>query len=279
VLIAQITDTHIRPTGKLLHHMVHTARSLRRCIEHIETLAPRPDVVIATGDLVDRGMTKEYRRLRKILSGLTIPLLLIPGNHDNRDALRDVFYDHAYLPRRGPLHYAVNTLPLRLIGLDSTGTQGPGGELDAAQLAWFAQTLAAEPRRPTFVFLHHPPFEIGVRPVDVQGFRHVRQFRAIVEQHSQIVGIASGHIHRSASALIGSARATTAPSTAHQVILARNAGGSYALRLEPPGFALHRWDGKTLQTSVHAITGAPGRAPRQLAGVSQAAYRLLPGVW
>jgi Icc protein len=96
MLIAQITDTHIRPKGKLLHHMVHTARSLRRCVERLEALEPRPDVVIATGDLVDRGKSKEYRRLRKILERLTIPLFVIPGNHDDRDALRDAFRDHAF---------------------------------------------------------------------------------------------------------------------------------------------------------------------------------------
>jgi 3',5'-cyclic AMP phosphodiesterase CpdA len=35
--------------------------------------------VVATGDLVDRGKTKEYRRLRKILADLAIPVYLIPA--------------------------------------------------------------------------------------------------------------------------------------------------------------------------------------------------------
>jgi 3',5'-cyclic-AMP phosphodiesterase len=256
MLIAQITDTHIRPKGNLLHHMVHTARSLRRCVERLEALEPRPDVVIATGDLVDRGKSKEYRRLRKILERLTIPLFVIPGNHDDRDALRDAFRDHAYLPRHGPLQYAINTLPLRLIGLDSTRTRRrPGGELDPARLAWFDASLAAEPKRPTFVFMHHPPFEIGVAPVDAHGFRHGRRFHAIVERNPQIVGIVCGHVQRFFSTRIGNARAMTAPSTAPQLVV-RAAGSGYSVGLEAPSFTLHNWDGRALRTTVHPVLSA-----------------------
>lgn len=251
MLVAQITDTHIRPKGKLLHHMIHTARSLRRCIERLETLDPRPDVVIATGDLVDRGKTKEYRRLRRILDRLTLPLFVIPGNHDDRDAFRTAFHDHAYLPPRGPLQYAVDGFPLRLIGLDSTRAQHPGGELDGERLAWFDAALAAQPHRPTFVFLHHPPFAIGVPPVDAQGFRKLERFRTIVERNPQIVGIACGHIHRAANAWIGRTLVTSAPSTAPQLIVSRYAVAGYGLRLESPSFALHRWNGHSLESTVH----------------------------
>lgn len=253
MLIAQITDTHIGAKGKLLHELVRTAPSLRRCVERLEALAVRPDVVVATGDLVDRGKTKEYRRLRRILDRLTIPLFVMPGNHDDREALRDAFRDHAYLPAHGPLQYAIDTLPLRLIALDSTRAQRkPGGELDRERLAWFEAALAAHPKRPTFVFLHHPPFEIGVAPVDAHGFRHARRFRTIVERNSQIVGIACGHIHRFFSTRIGGARAMSAPSTAPQLVV-RPSGYGYGIGLEIPSFTLHDWDGRTLRTTVHPV--------------------------
>jgi 3',5'-cyclic AMP phosphodiesterase CpdA len=268
VIIAQITDTHIRPKGKLLHHMVHTARYLRRCVEQLEAMTPRPNVVVATGDLVERGKPKEYRRLRKILGRLSVPLFVIPGNHDEREAFRDAFADHAYLPRRGPLHYAVDALPLRLIGLDSTRAGHPGGEFDAERLAWFEAALAAAPRRPTFVFVHHPPFAIGVPPVDGQGFRNLERFKTIVERNPQIVGIASGHVHRCASTRIGATPATTAPSTSHQLTIARSAFGTYTLRLEAPGFALHAWDGHTLTTTTHVVDALAVRNLPRLASAS-----------
>lgn len=268
MLIAQITDTHIRPKGKLLHHMVHTARYLRRTIEQLERLDPRPEVVVATGDLVERGTPKEYRRLRRILAALRIPLLVIPGNHDDREALRAAFGDHAYLPRQGPLHYAVDTLPVRLVGLDTTRRKHPGGELDDERLAWLDATLGAEPRRPTFLFMHHPPFQVGVAPVDAQGFRNVERFHALVRRHPQVVRIACGHIHRPSSVTIGTAVAMTAPSTAHQLILMRATGGGYALRLEAPGFALHRWDGHALESTIVSVDTLALRKLPRLAAAS-----------
>jgi Icc protein len=103
VLIAQITDTHIRRKGDLLHHMIHTGRELRRSITALNALVPRPAFLVATGDLVERGKASEYRRLRRFLAELRLPVYLVPGNHDDRDTLRDEFREHRYLPPKGPL--------------------------------------------------------------------------------------------------------------------------------------------------------------------------------
>ena len=64
-------------------------------------LNPRPDLVVATGDLVDAGSAAEYGHLRRLLAPLDLPLFLLPGNHDSRDELARAFPDHAYLPRDG----------------------------------------------------------------------------------------------------------------------------------------------------------------------------------
>ena len=233
--------------------MVHTAHYLRRAVAHIEALRPRPDVVVATGDLVDRGKGKEYRRFRKIVDGLSMPVFLVPGNHDARDSLRGHFMDHAYLPQRGPICYAVDTLPMRLIGLDSTRSKHPGGELDDARLDWFEAALALAPQRPTFVFMHHPPFALGIARIDAHGFGNRDRFTAIVQCNPQIVRVACGHVHRHATSHIGSTLVTTAPSTSYQLVLARTPLGVPGLRLEPPAFALHVWDGGRMQTTIHPI--------------------------
>lgn len=262
MLIAQITDMHIRPKGKLLHHMVPTARHLRRCIAQLETLERRPDVVLATGDLVDRGKPKEYRRLKKILARLRITLLVIPGNHDERAAFREAFEDHEYLPVHGPLHYTVERYPLRLIGLDTTRKKHPGGELDDARLAWLAARLEEQPRRPTFVFMHHPPFATGIVPVDWHGFRNLHAFAALVARHPQIVQIVCGHIHRAITVPFARTVASSAPSTAPQLIVDRGASGFYGIRMQPAGFALHRWTGETIETTVRPVEAYATPQPR-----------------
>jgi 3',5'-cyclic AMP phosphodiesterase CpdA len=255
VLIAQITDTHIRPKGKLLHHMVRTARALRRCVAEIEALQPRPDLVLATGDLVEDGKPKEYRRLRRILDAFSIPVFVIPGNHDARGALREAFADHSYLPAKGPLHYALDTLPLRLVALDTLRRGKPGGELDDERLAWLDAQLAREPTRPTLVVMHHPPFDIGVPPVDAHGFRGRERFLELVRAHPQIVRIVCGHVHRFVNVTLAHTVATAIPSTAPQLVVARH-GPFYRLQLESPSYALHRWDGRTLRTTIQAVEAA-----------------------
>ena len=119
MLIAQISDMHIKPPGELLYKRVDTAGFLARAVAHVNALDPKPDIVIATGDLVDGGKPEEYAVLRRLLAPLAMPVHLIPGNHDARDAMREVFTDHAYLPRTGFLQYTIEDLPVRLIALDT----------------------------------------------------------------------------------------------------------------------------------------------------------------
>src|SRR5215475_15847366 len=101
MLIAQISDMHVKAPGELLFGRIDTPAFLARAVAHIEALDPRPDVVLATGDLVEAGKPEEYAHLKRLLAPLSMPVYLIAGNHDARDALRDVFVDHAYLPRTG----------------------------------------------------------------------------------------------------------------------------------------------------------------------------------
>jgi 3',5'-cyclic AMP phosphodiesterase CpdA len=98
VLIAQLSDPHIRPRGELYQGVVDSNHSFAEAIEHVLALDTRPDLVLITGDLVDEGQPEEYAAVRDVLGALPIPQLVIPGNHDDRACLRAAFADHGYLP-------------------------------------------------------------------------------------------------------------------------------------------------------------------------------------
>ena len=70
MLIAQITDTHIKTDGRLAYRKVDTAANLARCVEHLARLEPKPDIVLMTGDLTDFGRPEEYRLLRRLIAPL-----------------------------------------------------------------------------------------------------------------------------------------------------------------------------------------------------------------
>ena len=122
MLIAQISDTHIKSQGRLAYGRVDTEGMLRNCIAHVQALQPQPDVVVVTGDLVDFGLAEEYALLSDCLAPLVQPILLIAGNHDERQNLRKAFPGErwAYLHQHNEfVQYAITLGELRFIGLDN----------------------------------------------------------------------------------------------------------------------------------------------------------------
>jgi len=72
MLLAQISDLHVRPTGERYKDAVDSNRMFADAVEHLNRLDPRPDLVLITGDLVDEGLPAEYDSLRALLGGLEL---------------------------------------------------------------------------------------------------------------------------------------------------------------------------------------------------------------
>ncbi|MEZ0054950.1 3',5'-cyclic AMP phosphodiesterase CpdA [Bradyrhizobium elkanii] len=91
VLIAQISDLHIKPPGALAYGRVDTAKALERCVAALSAFEPAPDFVVISGDLVDTPSVEEYDYLKRLLAPLRVPFAGIPGNHDSRAWMRGAF--------------------------------------------------------------------------------------------------------------------------------------------------------------------------------------------
>lgn len=241
MILAQITDLHIKPPGQLAYRAVDTARCLAEAVAALNRLEPRPDAVLATGDLVDAGLPEEYALLRALLAPLAMPVYLLPGNHDERGAMRAAFRDHRHLGTDGPIRYVVEDHAVRLVLLDSLVPGDGAGRLGDEQLAWLDATLGAEPARPTIVALHHPPFATMIRHMDAIGLADAAELARVVRRHDHVECVLSGHIHRPIQRRWAGTIASTAPSTAHQLLLDLAPGGPPAFRLEPPGYQLHAY--------------------------------------
>ncbi len=242
MLIAQITDTHIRRAGQRVANTVETNPMLADAVAAIGALHPAPDVMLITGDLVEAGADEEYEALRALLRPLSMPIYVIPGNHDSREAMRRSLPEHRYLPRDGDfLHYVVEDHPIRLVALDTVIAGSRRGMLCAQRLAWLDARLAEAPGRPAIVFMHHPPFATGIAFMDRYGLDGREGFAEVVARHPQIERILCGHIHRPVQFRLGGTIASVAPSVVHQVALDLRAAGPSALVLEPPAYQLHLW--------------------------------------
>jgi 3',5'-cyclic AMP phosphodiesterase CpdA len=259
VLIAQITDLHIAEADNYMRKFVDANAKLAAAVDYLNALQLRPDVVLATGDLTDDGRPAQYELLAAILSELDVPLLLIPGNHDERGPFLEAFgATHPYLPREGPIQYVVDDYDVRLIAVDTTRVGHHDGELDDDRLQWLDRTLAQRPDDPAVVFLHHPPFTTGIWWMDCVGLGGARQLESIVRRHPNVQLVLAGHLHRPITTNWGSTVVSTAPSTTHQVVCNLHPDSLPAVAAEPPMLQLHWWTGDAFvsHTTVFESTAA-----------------------
>jgi 3',5'-cyclic-AMP phosphodiesterase len=253
VVIAQFSDLHVA-AGVHNDFGVDTTSGLERCIRHLRGLDRPPDLLMASGDLVDRGLPEEYARLRELLAAIDVPLSLMPGNHDRRAPLRQVFADHDYLGRSGRMHYHRDVRGLRVIALDSVIEGRDGGDLDEAQLRWLDGALEEHPATPALIFMHHPPAVTGFSRMDRVSVtaESARQLGALVTRHRRVKAVLCGHVHRGVQGVWQGVLLSVCPSTAFQAKLRLGAGRFEVDPQEAPAYQLHHWDGESLVT--HTVT-------------------------
>lgn len=254
MLIIQISDTHITDEGRKTLGVAPMAENLARCVDHINRLEPRPDLVIVTGDVACYGRRNETEHAASLLNQLRWPFYIIPGNHDERSIIWSVFGGTACPAMdRGFIAYVVDDFDVRLIGMDTTVPGQPGGEICRTRAAWLDARLAEAPSRPTLIFLHHPPVRCGVLETDEDGFAGAELLGEVVERYSNIERILCGHIHLPVHARWRGTVVSTAPSMGMQLGLDLTKRRPSEFFLEAPAYLLHHWTPeKTLIT--HAVT-------------------------
>ena len=248
MLIAQITDFHVRTHGAGNAFGIDNNANLSAAVAMLNDLDPAPDLVIGTGDLTNRGRREEYRALRDLLAPLDSPIYLIPGNHDSAPGLRETFSDHEYLASNDHfLSYVVDRYPLRLIGFDSTLPDAHNGAVCSKRLAWLRSRLEEAPERPTLLFMHHPPVKTGIWWMDGIGLvEGITELRDLLNAHPQVQRIVCGHLHRAVQANLGRTPVSVCPSTSYQVCLDTRPESPPKFIAEPPALQLHSWTGGVL---------------------------------
>lgn len=249
MLIAQITDIHLGfgPGGAFEDN----AKRLRRVVKAVAALDPRPDLVLATGDLADHGDLPSYKRLKRIFERLPMPVHFCMGNHDNREVFLKVFPQTPTAD--GFVQYTIDDLPLRIVTTDTLEVGRHGGGFCERRAAWLDARLTEGAGRPTLLVLHHPPIETGIEWMTIgPAEAWVARLSAVVSRHPQIVAIIAGHVHRPIISAFAGTTVRVCPSTQPQVVLDLKAMDLEApddrpvIVAGPPGFGLHLWTGAAL---------------------------------
>lgn len=250
MLIAQVTDIHLgfQPDDPAELNR----RRFDDVMASLLALEPRPDVLLATGDLAESGSIASYRSLKTVFDALPFPVLPAIGNHDVRRNFTSVFGRERM--DGGYVQYVADAGPLRIIVLDTVEEGLHGGAFDNGRAAWLAAALAAS-SKPTIVVLHHPPIETGNGwMTERSDAPWVRRLHDVVAGHRHVIRLLSGHLHRAIVTNWAGTTLAVCPSTAPQVAIdfraldADDPDGRDMVIAEAPGFALHYWTGTDLVT-------------------------------
>jgi Icc protein len=262
MLIAQISDVHLGFDPDDPDEL--NLRRFDQLLAHLARLDMRPDALLVTGDLTDRGDAGSYARLAERLGHLRMPVHLAIGNHDRRAGFRAAF--PATPTAYGFVQYAINTGALRILVLDTHEEGRHGGGFCGVRAAWLGERLAEAPDRPTLIALHHPPIETGLWMTTDDRAPWLARLAGAIAGHRNVVALVGGHIHRPIAGTWRGVPVLVCPSVAPAVALTLAPIDPDApddrpmVTAAPPGFALHLWRGGRLTTHFDTAETHPALA-------------------
>ncbi len=244
----QITDTHLMPKDEMLHGLNPYDR-LEACIEDINRNHGDAELCVITGDLAHTANPDAYIDLRTCLSELPMPVYLLAGNHDRRDEMQAVFPEISVDPH-GFIQFEIDCSAGKFLMLD-TVEEGKGwGSYCKKRLDWLRYALTKSEDHNVYLFMHHPPFDVGIPSVDRLGLgADGLKIGEVLADYDNIRHLFFGHAHRPIAGSWRGIPYTTLRGTNHQVPLDFDAVEVVPKSHEPPAYALvSLMDG---QTTVH----------------------------
>jgi Icc protein len=229
--VLQITDTHLHAAADSRMRGVTTYATLLSVLEHVKRDRRWPaDVILATGDIVQDESHAGYERFRSTLEPLGVPVLSIPGNHDDPNLMSQLLNSGSF-QLGGELRHG--TWSILLLSTFLAGEDAGG--LGPARLQGLRKALAAHPGQHVLVAMHHHPLPMGSIWLDGVALRDASDFWQIIDAHPQVRGVVCGHVHQALDRERNGVRFMSTPSTCAQFLPRSD---FFALDDRPPGL---RW--------------------------------------
>lgn len=244
------TDPHLMAPGVRLHGLDPGAR-LAACVRDIAERHADAAFCVVTGDIADRGEPAAYALARDALAALPMPVHVIPGNHDERAAFLHAF-PGAAVDDNGFVRSAVIHSAGHFLLLDTVSPQhGSSGGYCELRREWLAARLAEAGDGPVYLFMHHPPFDVGLPDLDAIGLVEPEKFSALVARAGNVRHLFFGHVHRPISGLWKGIGFSTLYGTNHQVRLDFHGRGRLAFTAEPPAYSVVLVDPELILVHTH----------------------------
>lgn len=238
-LLLHVSDTHFVGHGRLFGR-VDVEAHLLALLHQFEANHARPEAIIFTGDLADKGDPAAYRRLRAVVEPIALQvgaeLVWVMGNHDDRAAFRTSLLDQR--PSSEPVDSVHWVGGLRIIALDTSVPGHHHGDLMDRQLAWLAAELATPAPEGTILAMHHPPVPCVLDLAVLVELQQQHRLAAVLAG-TDVRSILAGHLHYSTTATFGGIPVSVASASC------------YTQDLTVPAGALQSRDGAQAVNLVH----------------------------
>lgn len=225
--ILHLSDTHFVAGGGQLYGAVDSEGRLRELFEELEASGSRPEAIVFTGDLADKGEADAYATLRGIVepaaARLGAQVVWVMGNHDDRCTFRGSLLGESPTTDAVDRVYDINGL--RIIALDSTVPGHHHGDVTDDQLAWLADVLSTPAPHGTILAMHHPPVPCVLDLAVTVELRRQKELAAII-RGSDIRSIIAGHLHYSTTATFAGIPVSVASATCYTQDLNVPVGGT-----------------------------------------------------
>lgn len=227
--LVQFTDPHLfaDPNGEM--RGVNSYQSLQRVMHAAREHHWTPDAVLVTGDIAQDESRQGYRVFRDVFEPLDLPVLCLPGNHDNPKFMREELSGKFVVMQ--DVHF--DRWSIALLNTYVHGTAA--GELQKEELTALDAMLAGNDGRHALVCLHHQPVPVGSKWLDGVGLRNAESLFEVLDAHSHVRGLLWGHVHQQFDGDRNGVRLMGTPSTCRQF---RPDSETFALDDAPPGY---RW--------------------------------------
>ncbi|WP_104197713.1 phosphodiesterase [Cryobacterium sp. M15] len=230
-ILVHLSDTHFLADGAALYGAVETDQTVHRALEQLHRSGIRPDALILTGDVADRGEADAYRRIRGIVEAAAAQwdaaIIWVMGNHDQRKSFRSELLGEAPDDQQSVDQNPVDQDPvdqlhdldgLRIIALDTSVPGYHHGEVADAQLEWLRQVLSTPARRGSILALHHPPIPTPLPLMSVLELQDQPRLAAVLAG-SDVRAILAGHLHYSTQGVFAGIPVSVAAATCYTMDL------------------------------------------------------------
>ena len=196
-IFIHLTDLHVgNPDVADDHLFSDTAATLARVLKLIGSMDPKPQFIIASGDLTNRGDADSYRHLKTVMAATDLPVVYAIGNHDTRAGFYEGMLERS-TDLDAPYDHEQVIAGVHVITLDTTTPGQIGGSLEPEQFAWLEAALDSHVDLPKLIVAHHAPALGDAPPWDhwrTIEFNQSQTLAALLKGRN-VLAILSGHIH------------------------------------------------------------------------------------